>query len=116
MAGSNKQIGGQRITDADPLQVSSVQSSKTPPGTTVVNALAPTGSAAQALAAVATRAAVTLFNNGSTIVYLGIDNTLTTSNGFPLLPGAAFTVESSTAIWMITASGTGDVRYWSERY
>lgn len=86
------------------------------PTSVVHGAIAPTNAAALALAAYTTRAAVTFYNEGTVKVYLGIDNTLTTANGYPLPVGGSHTVEADVAVWMITASGTGDVRYWSERY
>ena len=57
-----------------------------------------------------------IYNNGTAIVYIGFDSSVTISNGIPLLPqasielGGAFTSRKK-AIYGIAASGTQDVRY-----
>lgn len=72
---------------------------------------APTTTAASVLGANATRKVASLYNAGTQTVYLGKDNTVTTSNGFPLVPGGNMVDDASTdAWWAITASGTGDLR------
>lgn len=72
---------------------------------------APTSSAASLVAANASRKSVTIHNAGTVTVYLGKDNTVTTTNGLPLAPNATLSDESSTdAWWGITGSGTGDLR------
>lgn len=58
-----------------------------------------------------------LANNGSNIVYIGLDASVTASNGIQIMPQDKFdlTGEHSVfkgAVWGITSSGTSDVRYW----
>lgn len=82
-----------------------------PKGSKTFSASAPTGAAAVALAANASRIEALIRNAGSVVVYLGKDNTVTTANGVPLNPGDALTDDRSTdAWWAITAGGTGDLR------
>jgi len=72
---------------------------------------APTNAAAAVLAANADRERALIYNNGSQTVYLGKDNTVTTANGFPLLPGSAIEDDrTADAWWAIVSSGTGDLR------
>ena len=66
------------------------------------------------------RRSVLLKNNGSAIVYVGFDSSVTSSNGFPLMPQdtmeiAGTIVSRGTVIYGISASGTQDIRYmtWS---
>lgn len=80
-------------------------------GTRTFSTAAPTNSAAQALAANTSRKEALIYNNGTMTVYLGKDNTVTTSNGLPLAPGATLRDDRATgAWWAIVASGTGDLR------
>lgn len=55
---------------------------------------------------------VYLFNNGNTVIYLGVDATVTSSSGYPLLPGVELVDTDSADPWYaVTASGqTGDLR------
>jgi hypothetical protein len=72
---------------------------------------APDTTATELKAANANRKVIVLYNAGSPTVYLGKDNTVTSSTGLPLVEGASLTDEYSTdAWWGITASGTGDIR------
>lgn len=73
-------------------------------------------SAAQVAASNGARQKLTVRNNSSSAkVYVGQDNTLTTSNGFPLGPGEGFTFEGTTAaIWAISDTASTDVRIMSE--
>ena len=71
----------------------------------------PSSSASSVAAADPERISLTIHNAGTVTVYLGKDNTVTTSNGFPLVAGATLSDETSVdAWWGITASGTGDLR------
>lgn len=81
-----------------------------PQGTATGSAAAPTSVAAVALAANVNRKTAIIYNNGSVTVYLG-GSGVTTANGLPLLPGAAFVDDRTTGVWYgVTASGTGDLR------
>jgi len=75
--------------------------------------VAPTGTAATLLAARETRKRVTFLNAGTVDVYIGIA-TVTTANGFKLVPGAAMTLYTVVLIQAITASGTGAIHYLEE--
>lgn len=80
-------------------------------GTKTFSTAAPTNAAASILAANASRKTALIVNAGSVTVYLGKDNTVTTSNGIPLAVGAAIEDDRSTDAWYgITASSTGDLR------
>lgn len=62
------------------------------------------------------RRGVTVYNNGSAIVYIGFDDSVTSSNGMPLLPRASATFNRvfdglRGSIFGISASGDQDVRY-----
>lgn len=68
-------------------------------------------SAVQLLAANAARIHATIRNNGSSVVYLGKDNTVTTANGLPLNPGDVYEDDSSTDAWFAISAASGvDVR------
>lgn len=72
---------------------------------------APTSTAASVLAANTSRKSCIIQNVGTVDVYLGKDNTVTTTNGLLLAAGQWITDETSTdAWWGITASGTADLR------
>lgn len=60
--------------------------------------------------------AVTWYNNGTVAAFLGQDANVTTANGFPLFPGQAVTFDKQpwTTYTAITASGSADLRYWTE--
>jgi hypothetical protein len=82
-----------------------------PKGTKSTAAVAPTSTALLALAANTSRLNAVLYNNGVQTIYLGVDNTVTTSTGQPLAPGCAlYDSDSSDAWYGIVASGTGDLR------
>ena len=60
--------------------------------------------------ALANRRAVMIYNNGAAIIYLG-GSGVTTTAGFPLLPGQAVTLEVGTlAVYGRVASGTVEAR------
>lgn len=76
-------------------------------------AVAPTASAASAVAANNARRSLIIQNvSTSAIIYLGKDATVTAANGIKLNPGDSFEDTLSTDAWFaITNSGTGDLRY-----
>lgn len=60
-----------------------------------------------------------IYNAGSTAVYYGPDDSITTANTVALTPGATI-LSSDTANWKgdvygIVATGTEDIRYWDWR-
>lgn len=62
------------------------------------------------------RRSVLLKNNGSAIVYIGFDDSVTSSTGFPLMPQDTIEMSGNiitrgASIFGIAASGTQDVRY-----
>jgi len=57
------------------------------------------------------RKCILLKNNGSVTVYIGEDNTVTTLTGYPLEAGESIYIYDTEAVYGITASGTGDIRY-----
>jgi hypothetical protein len=75
--------------------------------------VAPTATAATLLAARDTRKRVTFLNAGTVDVYIGIA-TVTTANGFKLVPGSAMMVYTTALLQAITASGTGAIHYIEE--
>ena len=55
-----------------------------------------------------------------TIVYLGQDSSVTTSNGFPLYENQSVAMERDWGQWLgdvygIVGSGTADIRYWESK-
>lgn len=69
--------------------------------------IATSTAAALALAARATRRKVYVKNiDGSIVIYVGHDNTVTSTTGFALAAGATVELETTAAIWAIAASGT----------
>jgi hypothetical protein len=80
-------------------------------GNKSVTQTGPTNTAAQVLAANTARQSALFYNNGTQTIYLGKDNTVTTSNGMPLTAGASLEDRESIDAWYaIVASGTGDLR------
>lgn len=70
-------------------------------------------SATQILAANSTRKSYLIYNNGNVNVYLGSDNSVTSANGMPLVPGAlAYEVCDKGIIYGRAASATCDIRYF----
>ena len=72
-----------------------------------------TTTAAQIIAANATRGAVILTVISGTI-YLGSDSGVNAANGFPLSAGGSASLNTTDAVWAIAASGSVDVRYLEE--
>lgn len=77
-----------------------------------------TSSVTQIIANLTQRRSIILRNNGTAIVYIGFDNAVASSTGFPLLPqdsielSGLFTTRKP-AIYGISASGSQDIRYLS---
>lgn len=72
---------------------------------------APTTSAMELVDANASRTSCLIQNASATVrVYLGKDNTVSTSTDIFLDPGDSLEDESTDAWWGKTASGTGDLR------
>lgn len=62
------------------------------------------------------RKTILIRNNGSVPVYLGFDDSLTTSNGFPLNPQGTIELnyritKRGSGLYGITASSSTDIRY-----
>jgi len=55
------------------------------------------------------RIAVTLFNAGTQTVFYGFSNAVTTSTGARLLAGAAVTINTTSALYGVSASGTNEI-------
>jgi hypothetical protein len=62
--------------------------------------------------ALTNRKNLTLFNNSSNTVYWGYSSSVSTSNGTPLFKNqyVSFSIGENTAIWLIAASGSNDIR------
>jgi len=64
------------------------------------------------------RIALIIENNGAETIYIGKDDTVTSSTGVAVLSNGTFTQDSGGMrmylgdFWGITASSTSDVRYW----
>lgn len=85
-------------------------------GATIASSAVSVGSTATTLVtSSATRRSVGIYNNGSVTVFVGPSG-VTTSNGFPVLPGGAlFVDEGATAeLRGIVSTGTCDVRVVTE--
>lgn len=68
------------------------------------------------IANLTSRRSIIIYNNGTAIIYIGLDDSVTSSNGIPLLPQASIElsgklVSRKTAIYGVSASGSQDVRY-----
>lgn len=83
------------------------------PTTVATGQVTPTTSAATLLAARALRARVTFKNTGAVTVFIA-PATVTTSNGFRLLPGESISLITTALVQAITASGTGLIDYIEE--
>lgn len=64
------------------------------------------------------RSSLTIYNNSTNVVYLGSDESLTTSNGMPLPVGMGIVFareygdDPSQAVYAVAASGSNNVRLW----
>ena len=57
------------------------------------------------------RSSIIIYNNsGSTTIYVGGDNSVTTVTGMPVPAGGSLTLNTSDEVWAITAAGTADIR------
>lgn len=96
---------------ADATNGLDVDVTRLPKGSKTFADPAPTTSASSIVAANASRKSVTIHNAGTVTVYLGLNGSVTSSNGLPLGAGATLSDDASTDAWYaITASGTGDLR------
>ena len=91
---------GGSVTVSGAAAIATAQAAPTTTATLIV--------AARTGAAGTGRVAATVFNSGSTTIFLGASG-VTTSTGLPLLPGASLTLNTTAAIYGITSSGTGAV-------
>lgn len=74
-------------------------------------------SATLIMAANTMRKGCLITNNGSVIIYLGMDANVTSSNGLPLTAGSTLQNSDLEAAWRgaiygAAASSTADVRFW----
>jgi hypothetical protein len=82
---------------------------------TVIKASITQSSAVAAIAAdTTTRRQMTIVNTGGATVEISPTQSFALGNGFPLVAGSGFTTNYSGAIYALTASGTGELRAWSE--
>lgn len=103
--------GSATLLPADATYGLAVDAKRLPKGSKTFSDPAPTTSASSIVSASASRIAVSIYNNGSQTVYLGKDNTVSSTNGMPLVAGGSMSDDvSSDAWWAVTASGTGDLR------
>lgn len=63
------------------------------------------------------RRGIQVYNNGSVIVYVGPNSSITTSNAIPILPQSLYETSGEHQAWRgsiygIAASATSDVRYF----
>ena len=58
------------------------------------------------------RTFLSIYNNGTAIIYYGLDNTVTAASGTPIAKKQKITasIEGTASIWLIAASGTHDIR------
>jgi len=57
------------------------------------------------------RKSILIRNNGSSTLYIGGNNSVTTSNGFEVIAGEEIYIKDTDEIYGIITSGTLDVRY-----
>lgn len=55
---------------------------------------------------------VTLYNTGSATAYIGNSAAVTSANGFPIIAGAAYTLETTADIYAIGAAATTLAVLW----
>lgn len=82
------------------------------------NAVTVTTTATKIMDSTPGRRGFVIANNGSNIVYLGFDSSVTSSNGVQLMPQDKWESTGSQSvfkgsIWGITAANSSDVRYWN---
>lgn len=79
-------------------------------GSTLSIEAVPVGTkATQLVAANSNRISVLLFNDGSSTVFIGSSNTVSTKNGFPLFPRQYLVINTTGAVFGISESGTNAV-------
>ena len=82
------------------------------------NTVTVTSTATKIVDANTQRQSLIISNAGSVTIYIGPDNTVTTSNGTPLVSGGNLTEDSGGTrmqlgtVYGIVATGTCDCRYW----
>jgi hypothetical protein len=68
------------------------------------------GTATELLPAQPGRIKALIINNGTDILYLGHDSSVTSSNGIPLASGANYEDDVSESAWYAISAGSSDVR------
>ena len=116
--GATKNILGTIISDADGLQVN-VMANPLPiieagGGTVNIGAITVTTAATLIKAANTDRYSISVYNNGSATIYVGPDDTVTTSTGMPIPAAAEREIKATTAVYGIIAAATANIRYWEE--
>lgn len=81
------------------------------------NTVSVASTATRILAANLERRGSLLFNNSNQTVYLGMDASVTTANGFPLPTNASMSNSGPNEVWKgaiygVVASSTADIRFW----
>ena len=81
------------------------------------NAVTIQSTATQVLSGNAERKGAIFSNNGTQTLFLGMDSSVTTSNGLPLVANGTLTMDDFGGVWKgqvwgIVASSTADLRYW----
>jgi len=84
---------------------------------TTYNTVTVTTSATRIVAASSNRKGLILANEGSVKVFIGPDDSITTSNAIPLFQSEKLFNSGLPDLWRgdiygIVASGTADIRYW----
>jgi len=83
--------------------------------TTTVAEVGVSGNATLIQASNSSRASVRFINIGNKDVFIGSDNSVTTANGFPVLPSETYIETKYTGdIYGIVATATENVRVWEE--
>lgn len=75
-----------------------------------------TAGGTEVVANLTARQNILLKNNGTAIVYIGFNNSVTSSNGMPIAPQGSLTIPGKyfsrkKSVFGIAASGTQDLRY-----
>jgi len=107
-------LGQKTSANSTPVVIASDQSPVTvypQHGTKTTTSVSVTTAATLILTANSNRKVAKLLNNGVKTVYLDKTSGVSVATGYPLVPGAELTDESSTDAWYgITSSGSSDVR------
>ncbi len=62
---------------------------------------------------------IEMYNLGPSTAYFSSNPAVTTATGVPLLTGGSlsrFVRAESAVLWMVTAAGTADIRYYSDTF